>query len=173
MNLACICGAHKLQTDSYAVRDWIPKSIFSPHFLIAGQCFCEVFWNISCFGVIRKWQSCGCPMCSFHGCCSPCLAESFSFLHSTAADFSELRVSFWPGQVNVAVIQVITLCGCVSWVPGLFQRSVSPSAALHLFIICCRITAQLGVTLQGCKNSKLPLLPLGPDKIMMGFNPEK
>lgn len=105
--------------------------------------------------------------CSFYGCsfqiltaqrCSPSLAESFSFLHPIAAGFSELRVSFWPGQVSVAVIQTITLCGCVSWVSGLFQRSAP-------FFICCTITdCSAGATLQGCKNSKLPLLPVGMAK---------
>lgn len=151
MNIACICGAHRLQTDSYPVGDYMEKSSFSLHFLMAGQCCCEIF------GIF----------CSFYGCsfqiltaqrCSPSLAESFSFLHPIAAGFSELRVSFWPGQVSVAVIQTITLCGCVSWVSGLFQRSAP-------FFICCTITdCSAGATLQGCKNSKLPLLPVGMAK---------
>lgn len=55
MNIACICGAHRLQTDSYPVGDYMEKSSFSLHFLMAGQCCCEILeYFVPSMGVPSK-----------------------------------------------------------------------------------------------------------------------
>lgn len=120
-------------------------------FLLVSQMFHPSGW-------LRKQQTCGCPVCSFHEClcfflhgpqrggCWSSLGESFFFfLTLIATPLSELRVSFLHGHVCMVLTDVIAVCGYVIWAASTHTRKIKarsndtcdsarkPSTALPFF----------------------------------------
>lgn len=119
--------------------------------------FLLVFQMFHPLGWLRKRHTWGCPICSFHECrcfllreaqrgaASPHLLNHFSSSWFIATSLSEVGVAFSYEHVDMALIQVITMCGYVIWATDAHASKTEacskdachsaskPSTALHFF----------------------------------------